>query len=148
MSERSKDITVTNTLIATTLDSVKGYRDASEDSEAGNSAFFASMAEERSRVASDLQAYVRSLGGDAEDDSTLAGALHRGFMNLKDAVASRDEKAIINEVERGEDYLKGKYETALDDVDLQPGTRTALQKAYQSVKAGHDKISAMKHAAG
>jgi len=140
------DIGVVNTLIATTLDSMKGYNEACEDGDGSHTQLFREMAQERSRVACDLQEHVRTLGGDPEDDSSTMGALHRGFMNLKELVVSRDEKAIINEVERGEDYLKAKYKAALDADSLEPTTRAAVERAYASVKTGHDKVSAIKHA--
>ncbi len=140
------DIKVLNSLIATTLDSMKGYRDACEDTNGTHSKLFLSMADERSRVASDLQAHVRSHGGEPEDHSTTAGALHRGFMNLKDAVTGSDDKTVINEVERGEDYIKEKYETALKDEDLSPDCRAVVELAYQSVLEGHDKVISIKHA--
>jgi len=142
---KSHDITIANTLIATTLDSMKGYKEASEDSETANAAFFCEMADERSKVASTLQAHVASLGGDPEDDSTVSGALHRGFMNLRELVSARDEKAIVAEVERGEDYIKAKYSTALEDGDVSPQTKAVIEQAYASIVSGHDKMSAMKH---
>jgi uncharacterized protein (TIGR02284 family) len=145
MSANNHDVAIANTLIATTLDSMEGYRKASEDSHSDKSAFFSQMADERSRVASDLQAYVRSAGGDARHDSSVAGATHRGFMNLKEALSSNDEKAIVEEVERGEDYIKGKFEAALKEDDLTPAARAEIEKAYTSVRAGHDRVSAMKH---
>ena len=144
--DHDHDIKVLNTLIATTLDSVKGYQDACEDGDGTHTQLFREMAQERSQVASELQAHVRQHGGDAEDDSSTAGALHRGFMNLKDAVTGKDEKAVINEVERGEDYLKNKYETALKDDELSPDCRQVIERAYASVRKGHDRVSAIKHA--
>lgn len=145
MADDNNDTAIINTLIATTLDSVKGYREASEDAQTTNSAFFGKMADERSQVATELQAYVRSIGGDPEDDSTISGATHRGFMKLKEAIMGSDEKAVIDEVERGEDYIKSKFETALESDDLSPAARAETQKAYRSVREGHDRVSAMKH---
>ena len=105
--DTSHDISVLNTLTATTLDSVKGYREAAENSDdAEHRQFFSEMAEERSRLAADLQQHVRAIGGDPETESSTAGAAHRGWVDLKSAITGRDEKAIVNEVERGEDYLK------------------------------------------
>ena len=144
--DHKHDIKVLNGLIATTLDSMKGYRDACEDTKGTYSELFLSMADERSRVASELQAHVRTHGGEPEDHSSTAGALHCGFMNLKDAVTGTDDKAVIAEVERGEDYIKDKYETALKDDDLSPDCRAVVERAYQSVREGHDKVSAIKHA--
>jgi uncharacterized protein (TIGR02284 family) len=142
----SHDIGVLNTLISTTLDSVKGFRDAGEDSAGTHSAFFTEMASERSRVASEMQNRVRELGGDPEDESSTAGALHRGFLNLKEMITGKDDQAIINEVERGEDYIKSKFDAAMEDEDLLPETRGLLQQCYESIRKGHDRASAMKHA--
>ena len=144
--ERSHDIKVLNTLIKTTLDSVKGFKEASEDDTHNrNNQFFDEMARERSQVASQLQAQVRALGGDPEDDGSMAAAAHRGFMDLKQAVMGNSDEAIVEEVERGEDHIKAKYESALQDSELSAETRQLIQQAYQSVRKGHDTASAMKH---
>ena len=145
--DKSHDIDVLNTLIATTLDSVKGFREAAEDSKVPNhTQFFREMAEERSRVASDLQAHVRMHGGDPRTESSTAGALHRTWLNIREAITGGDEDAIIREVENGEDYIKGKFEAALRDEDLSPDCRVMLEQCMTSIRKGHDRASAMKHA--
>lgn len=145
--DNSHDITVINTLIATTLDSVKGYRESAEAStDASHQQFFREMSEERSRVAADLQQHVRSLGGDPELESSTAGAVHRSWVDLKSAITGRDEKAIVNEVERGEDYIKAKFEAAMQDDALSSQSRGVLEQSFASIRKGHDRASAMKHA--
>ena len=145
--DKSHDITVTNTLIATTLDSMKGYREAADDSTvATHEQFFREMSDERSRVASDLQAHVRALGGEAETESSTAGGAHRTWLDIKAAVTGKDEQAVINEVERGEDYIRDKFQAAIDDDELSPETRGVLEKCMESIRKGHDRASAMKHA--
>jgi uncharacterized protein (TIGR02284 family) len=143
--DNDHDIKILNTLIRTTLDSYKGFNEACEDSEGRHSQFFQQMASERSQVASQLQAQVASLGGDPEDDSSFTAAAHRGFMDLKQAVMGESDQAVIEEVERGEDYLKAKYEAALKDQEISPQTRQVIEQAYASVRKGHDTASAMKH---
>ena len=123
----------------------EGFSEAAEDSNGAHTQFFREMASDRSACASDLQSRVTALGGEPESHSSYGAAAHRGFMNLKQAVMGNDERAIIEEVERGEDYLKAKYETALQDSELGPETRQAIQDAYQSVRKGHDRVSAIKH---
>jgi|SRR5688572_12364325 len=141
----SRDISVLNSLIETTLDSMKGFADAAEDSNGAHTAFFREMAAERSACASQLQARVTALGGDPEEHSSYTAAAHRGFMNLRQALTGSDERAIIEEVERGEDYIKGQYEAAMQDADLTPETRQVIEQAYTSVRKGHDRASALKH---
>ena len=75
-----------------------------------------------------------------------SGAAHRMFLDLKQAVTGSDDQAIVNEVERGEDYLKGKFETAINNTELTASARSAVQTAWESVRAGHDEMSRLKHA--
>lgn len=146
MADTSHDIRTLNGLIATTIDSVDGYQEAAKDSE--NSRFtpmFTSRAHERRQVASDLQAEVTRLGGNPEDDGTILAGAHRAFVNLKSAVTGKDDKAIVNEVERGEDHIKAKFEDAMKDDELSPETKSAIGAAWVSVKAGHDEMRDLKH---
>ena len=147
MFDRKEEISTLNTLIATLIDSVTGYEDAAANLEGDNrlAQLFRERASERQRCVEDLRSEVRRLGGNPEDDGSFMGKTHQRFLDLKAAVAGRDEKAIVNEVERGEDYLKEKFETALRDGELSGETRSAVEQAYQSVRSGHDQMSALKH---
>ena len=141
------DTTTLNTLIGTLIDSIDGYQKAAADaSNRSYAEMFNARARERQHAVTTLQAAVARLGGNPEDDGTTAGALHRGWINLKEAVLGNDDEAIVNEVERGEDYLKEKFEAALRHVDLPAEARAAVEEAWTSVKAGHDVLSTLKHA--
>lgn len=135
-----------NSLIATTLDSADGYRKAAEraDSERYRGLFL-EFAGERERIVRELQAEVRAVGGNPEDDGTALAAAHRAFLSIADAVTGKDDTAIVREVERGEDHIKAKYESALEDGKLTGSCDAAVRKAYQSVKEGHDRMSQLKH---
>jgi uncharacterized protein (TIGR02284 family) len=142
----TNDVSVLNGLIETTLDSMKGYEDAAKDAESTQFAtMFADFARDRAKVATDLQNHVRTLGGEPEMDSSMLAAAHRTFMDLKQAITGKDDKAIIQEVERREDHIKAKFEDAMKDSDLSPATRSAITEAFASVREGHDKMSALKH---
>lgn len=147
MADTSHDIRTLNSLIATTIDSIDGYTEAAKD--ADNSRYvqmFNSRASERRQAANVLQSEVTRLGGTPEDDGTALAGAHRMFLNLKSAVTGQDDQAIVNEVERGEDHIKAKYEDALKDNDLSPETRSAIGQAWTSVRAGHDEMRDLKHA--
>ena len=146
MFESLDDKTTLNTLLATLTDSINGYRDSAENIQNGSfKQLFLDSAEERSRVAEDLRAEVRRLGGDPDDDGSFMGKTHQVFLDLKAAVTGHDDKAIINEVERGEDYLKEKFETALQSDKLIGETRSVVERAWASVRSGHDRIAEIKH---
>lgn len=148
MFGKNDEITVLDTLTTTLIDSINGYRDAAANLEGGQrfQQLFREMADERSQVAEDLRSEIRRLGGDPPDDGSLMGKTHQRWLDLKAAITGRDDKAIINEVERGEDYLKEKFETALTSDALTAETRGAIDRAFSSVRKGHDKVSQLKHA--
>ena len=141
----SHDIRVLNSLIETTLDSADGYREAAKET---NNPGFRRMFEERSferqQVTTDLQSVVRTLGAEPEDDGSILAAAHRAFLDVKHAVL-RDEQAVVNSVENGEDFIKAKYEDALKDQELSPAAREAVDRAYASVRSGHDQMRDLKH---
>jgi uncharacterized protein (TIGR02284 family) len=146
MSDHSAEISTLNTLIATTIDSITGYEDSAQNVD--NDRFrqiFRERADERQQVVEQLRAEVRRFGGNPEDDGSFLGKAHQRFEDLKAAITGRDEKAIINEVERGEDYLKGKFETALSGDTLSGESRAVVEQCFQSVRSGHDQMSQLKH---
>jgi uncharacterized protein (TIGR02284 family) len=144
--DNKNQISTLNTLLATTIDSVKGYEDSAQniDSEQLRQ-IFRQNADERQQVVGALREEVRRLGGDPEESGSFMGAAHQRFEDLKAAITGRDEKAIVNEVERGEDYIKGKFETALESGDLTGDSRSTVEQCYQTVRRGHDQISQLKH---
>ena len=146
MAEHSEAISTLNTLIATTIDSITGYEESAQNIDNQRlREIFRQRADDRQQVVEQLRSEVRRLGGDPEDGGSVLGKAHQRFEDLKAAVTGRDEKAIINEVERGEDYLKEKFESALESDELTGETRSVVERCYQSVKAGHDQMSQLKH---
>lgn len=147
MAEHGEAISTLNTLIATTIDSVTGYEDSAKNIHDDRlREIFRDRADERQRVVEELRSEVRRLGGDPEEGGSFLGKAHQRFEDLKAAITGRDEKAIINEVERGEDYLKEKWQAALQSGNLHGETHDLVERCYQSVKQGHDQISQFKHA--
>jgi uncharacterized protein (TIGR02284 family) len=146
MTEHSDTISTLNTLIATTIDSITGYEDSAQniDNERLRE-IFRQRANERQQVVEQLRSEVRRLGGDPEDGGSFLGKAHQRFEDLKAAVTGRDEKSIINEVERGEDYLKGKWQSALQSGELKGESHDLVERRYQQIKSGHDQMSALKH---
>jgi len=147
MAEHSESISTLNTLIATTIDSVTGYEDSAKNiHDERLREVFRGRADERQQVVEELRSEVRRLGGDPEEGGSFMGKAHQRFEDLKAAITGRDEKAIINEVERGEDYLKEKWQAALQSGNLHGETHDLVERCYQSVKQGHDQVSQLKHA--
>ena len=139
-------VSTLQTLTTTLIDSINGYEDAAKDSD--NQRFqqiFRERATERRQVLDDLRSEIRRLGGDPPDDGSFMGKTHQRWLDLKAAITGRDEQKIVNSVEAGEDYIKEKFETALSSGDLSGESRQVVERAYQSVRSGHDQMSQLKH---
>ena len=142
--DSSRDISVLNSLIETTIDSVDGYRrSAQEATDSRFSGEFLERATEREQVVSQLRDRVRQLGGNPEDDGSVLAAAHRAFLTLRDKVTGSDDAAVIAEVDHGESYLNGKWEAALRDEGLSAETRSLIQSNYDSVRQGHERFRRM-----
>ncbi|HLL31916.1 MAG TPA: PA2169 family four-helix-bundle protein [Allosphingosinicella sp.] len=135
----SHDVSVLNSLIETTIDSVDGYRHSAGEATSGTfTEMFRQRAQERQTVVERLRERVRELGGTPEDEGGLLAKAHRQFLSLRDAVTGRDDKAVVAEVDRGESYLNGKWEAALADKELSVETQRLISECYHSVRSGHD----------
>lgn len=146
MANNDHEISVLNGLIETVIDSADGYKNAAGATETSRfTEIFQRRGSERQRLTTELQTQVRVLGGTPEDDGTLLASAHRMFTNLRNKIAGGD-KAVIDEVEAGEDYVKAKFEDAIEDRQVSPSIAAIIQNAYETVKAGHDEIRDLKHA--
>ena len=145
--QKDHDIKILNSLIETTLDSADGYAEAAKDARSESLiSLFRERSTERRQVASTLQQRVRLLGGDPEDDGTVLASAHRMFVNLRTSLTSNDNKAVVDEVERGEDHIKSKFEDAMKDKDVSPDTMSVITEVYASVRNGHDQMRDIKKA--
>lgn len=146
-ASQEKAIKTLNSLIETTLDSAHGYEEAAENARNEElRTLFAERSRRRTDLAHQLQEEVRSFGGKPQDSQSMLGKAHNKFVDLKNAVAGGDsDKAVVNEVERGEDVIKAKFRKALDDEDLPTNARQTVSRAYESIRVDHDEISQLKH---
>ncbi|MBB5036034.1 PA2169 family four-helix-bundle protein [Prosthecobacter dejongeii] len=131
-----------NNLIETLKDGQEGFRAASEDiANSELKTVFSQYSLQRSKFAGELQSLAHSLGeSDPADSGSVAGALHRGWIDLKAALTSRDDHAVLSECERGEDSAVAAYRKAMDDEDLPANILAVLQTQFMDIKAAHDHI--------
>ena len=136
----SNAISILNDLIETSKDGEKGFRTSAEDTRNGElKSVFVARAQDCAKAAADLQQLVTRLGGNPESGGTLAGAVHRGWVNLKSSVTDRSDLAILEECERGEDVAKARYKKALE-ADLPDDIRDTIQHQYDGAVRNHDQV--------
>jgi uncharacterized protein (TIGR02284 family) len=74
--------------------------------------------------------------------------MHRAWINLKSAISSADDHAILSECERGEDSAVNEYKKAMEKEKLSATIRDTVSRQYVDVKKAHDHIKALRDAAG
>lgn len=139
-------ISTLNGLIETCKDGQEGFTSAAEGIERSDlKTLFYEFAQQRSQFTGELQTLVQSLGGDPENSGSIAGTLHRGWINIKSAVTGKDEGSILNECERGEDSAKAAYKSALENA-LPAHVLDTVQTQYTAIQSAHDRIKALRDA--
>jgi uncharacterized protein (TIGR02284 family) len=138
-------IDVLNTLIETSKDGEYGFRTSAERVDSPElKRTLAARAQACTTGVTELQAVVAQLGGKPEESGTMAGAVHRGWVSLKDAVASRDDLSVLEECERGEDRALAKYRKALESPALTGATRELVMRQLEGVQRNHDDVKALR----
>ena len=142
---KDKAVNVLKDLLEISKDGEQGFeRAAAEVTDASVKSVLTQCAANCRSGAEELESEVRRLGGDPDEHGTVAGAMHRGWVNVKAAVTGHDTKAVLNECERGEDYAKGRYKKALEEDELPSDVRALIQTQYQGVLANHDRIKSLR----
>lgn len=139
-------VDVLNDLIQISKDGEEGFRACAEHA-SERQAYYKNQFLERSKTCGlavlELQNLVRTFGGDPAQTSSVTGTLHRHWLNLKSAVLGKDDEAILNECERGEDAAVNAYRKALAQ-ELPNDIRLIIERQYQGVLANHDRVKALR----
>jgi len=148
MAQQKEIISTINGLIETLKDGQEGFKQAAEAvKDSSLKSLFNEFSLQRARFAGELQAEAVKLGEpDPEKDSSTSGALHRAWINIKSAVTSGDDHAILAECERGEDSAVNEYQDAMKE-DISAPVRSIIEQQYREVKNAHDRIRNLRDAA-
>jgi uncharacterized protein (TIGR02284 family) len=136
---------VLSALIETTLDSANGYDKAAEL--ARNPTFqtlFKQRAEARRGLTGQLADEVRTFGGEPPLQGSLFGPAHRAFLQLRDKVSGQSDKAVVEEVARGEQVINDRFEQATFDLDLPVQVRQRLKQAQATLRDDFQEITALR----
>jgi uncharacterized protein (TIGR02284 family) len=148
MAQQKEAISTISSLIETLKDGEKGFKEASEAvRDPQLRSLFEQYSQQRHRFANELQAQAQTLGeSKPEKSSSAAGAMHRAWINLKSAVTSGDDKAILSECERGEDSAVHEYQEAIHD-GLSATAREIVSRQFAEIKSAHDRVKQLRDAA-
>jgi len=91
----------------------------------------------------ELQGMVAQHGGKPAEHGTVLGALHRGWVSVKDTITVNSDHAVLEECERGEDAALARYRKALKE-DLPADVRNLIERQMAGAQANHDQVKMLR----
>ncbi|MGY0036006.1 ferritin-like domain-containing protein [Pedobacter sp. NJ-S-72] len=150
MSVTEKSISILNDLIEVNNDRVAGFEKAIADINDENidlKAIFQGYSTQSRKFSQELTAIVAGYGEEVETGNSVAGTLHRAWIDVKSLFGGSDRAGILSEAERGEDAIKAAYKMALENGDLSTEALETVSKQAQEIKTAHDAIKVLRDAA-
>ena len=134
-----ESIALLQDLIEINIDSRDGFDEVAgktEDIAIAN--LFRSISDKRQAQASELQTIVEMNCEKPVSTGSKSAVMHRLLINLRAALGG-GTKVMLIEAEKGEDYIKQRYKTAIEQI---PDRATAdlILRQYRAVAAAHDRV--------
>jgi len=133
-------ISTLNDLIETSKDGEDGFRTCADDASATElKAFFSQRAQRCAAAVVELQELVRAYGGNPQTSGGLGAAVHRRWIDVKSLITGKDDREVLQECERGEDFAVSSYQQALGK-NLPADVRSVVERQYQGVLQNHEEV--------
>jgi uncharacterized protein (TIGR02284 family) len=140
-------IDLLNDLTENARDGEFGFRECAEHAKSADlKQTFSARADDCRRAAEELAGRVSALGGKPQEGGTALGALHRGWVAARSALSTYDDKAMLEECERGEDIAVAKYRKALQK-PVPEDIRSLLERHLMGAQRNHDQVKALRNQA-
>ncbi|HYN54277.1 MAG TPA: PA2169 family four-helix-bundle protein [Methylotenera sp.] len=144
MLNNEDTISTLNNLIEISKDGEEGFRKAAESVDDPQlKTFFLDRSKEVKESVFELQELVRDLGGKPAESTSIGGYLHRRWIDLKTAILSNDNLAVLNEVERGEDVALNAYVDAANK-ELPPQVVLVVLRQLTGARRNHDLVKQLR----
>jgi uncharacterized protein (TIGR02284 family) len=142
--DRDDVIDVLQDLAECSLDGEYGFRACAEHAKREDlKSMFLQRADDCRNGWMEMNEQILSLGGKVEEHGSATGAVHRGWVAVKSALSTYDDKAILEEAERGEDNAKARYAKALKS-PLPANVKLVVERQMQGVQRNHDQIKRLR----
>jgi len=131
-------------LVRVNADSARGFREAAARVEDDRlTRLLIDCAVHRERFAQELQRHLPWRAVQEATRGSLAGEVHRWWIDVKGLLTGGDPHAILVEVERGEDTITRVYEDAVEETEgnLLNGE---LRRQLAQIGAVHDRMRALR----
>ena len=147
MENVTNTVSVLNDLIEINNDRVAGFEKALADINDENidlKALFQTYTAQSRKFSQELTVLSAQHGGDGETGNSIAGTLHRAWIDVKALFGGSDRESILNEAERGEDAIKAAYRQAIAGGSLTADTLDTVTTQASEINDAHDKNKALR----
>jgi uncharacterized protein (TIGR02284 family) len=134
----SVDKSVTDDVLQVLADGQNGYTKAAEklaDSASPElESVFRRYADQRGQFAAELEEMAEDYGDHIEASGSVAAAIHRSWMSLKDMASGSDPAGVLKAAVSGEEHAVEVYQEALKE-DVSTRLRSVLERQNRDVAA-------------
>jgi uncharacterized protein (TIGR02284 family) len=142
--DRGDIVDVLKDLVECCKDGEYGFRECADQAkDASLKSTFLQRSDDCRRGAQELNECLRKYGASTEDGGSAMGAMHRGWVSIKSKLTTYDDKAVLEEAERGEDNAKARYMKAMQK-NLPADVRQVVERQYQGVQRNHDQVKMLR----
>jgi len=133
-------------------DGKEGYASAAETTDSPElKSLFIGFATQRENYATELTTHIAQHGGHSENESGgILGVLHRTWIDIKQAMRSKEDIAILSAIETAEKAAIEKFDAALDDpsthadhIELLQKQRTGIREALNEIETYHHRLEGL-----
>lgn len=146
----SDDKKAAQELVETLKDGERGFATAAEKLRDSDHPQWAEtlqrFSQQRAEFCQEIVAMGHEYNDDVDESGTVAAALHRGWISLKDALTGDDAGSVLGAAVTGENHAVSEYEKALEQ-DLSAGFREVVTRQHAAVVAARDEVKALTEAA-
>lgn len=145
--ENNEIVATLNELVEVNKNSEQSFKDAFDDiKNTANDENGASLkdillqySEHRGRLYSELQYVLANMGADVEFSGSIAGVMHRRWIDVRFGAAGSDAKAIIKECIKDEEAALTAYKEALKK-GLPSNIKKLVERQYNEINAAYEDL--------
>ncbi|WP_017259433.1 ferritin-like domain-containing protein [Pedobacter arcticus] len=123
-----------------------GYKEAVGNVKSENlKSTFLELSNQRYAYEEELKAHILQHGGSSDnDEGGVLGALHRAWLDIKDAFTADNDAAILEAITTGEKAALAKYDEVLEDYRDHADHYAMLSKQREGIASALAKIESLK----
>ncbi len=142
--EDKKQIVALQELLQKTCDALAGYKLVKEKATIGTlKEWLDQKMKRRAHFATELGDLIRKLDGTPVADVSALGLAHRGWIDLKSALNTNTDLALMEECLRGEETSLEEYQIQLSQVNFNAETKSVLYGQKESIQYAIQKIASI-----